>query len=293
MTEEPVQFECNAKRLYGILHRPNPDNKPEVVVMMVVGGPQTRVGSHRLYVQLARFLCRHGINVFRFDYEGLGDSEGDFVGSRQAEASIHAGMTYLRKRLTNYSKNMIWSLCDGCAPSISYAVHNQNAVDGLILCNPYVFFDDQDLSQAVLKHYYLRRLMSLDFWFKLFSLRVKYRESRLSLIETVKKSRALLKTDANANFETSKIPLSELFIDSLIKNPRPVKFILSTDDLAAQKFADFLSAHEEIKMLFTDKRLAQFFIEGADHTFTEPEKKSEMFDTTLQSIHEILRSEES
>jgi exosortase A-associated hydrolase 1 len=287
VTEEPVQFESNAKRLYGILHRPTPGIKPEVAVMMVVGGPQTRVGSHRLYVQLARFLCRHGITVFRFDYEGLGDSEGDFVGSRRAEASIHAGMTYLRNNLTNQAKSVIWSLCDGSAPSISYAARSQGAVDGLILCNPYVFSDDQDLSRAVLKHYYLQRLISLDFWIKLFSFRVKFRESGQSLLYTAKRSRSSLKTGAGAEFETRETPLSEFFLDSLIRYSGLVKFILSTDDLAAQKFADFLNAHGEIKQLVADKRLSKIFIDGADHTFTEPGKKAEMFDITLHAIHEI------
>ena len=131
----------------------------------------------------------------------------------------------------------------------------------------------------------------MEFWMKLFSFRVKLHESKKSLLETVKKSRFRSQTGAVTEFGTKKMTVAELFITSLIKYPKPVKFILSTDDLTAQKFADFLSAHGELKRLFTDKRLAQFFINGADHTFTKPEKKNEMFDTTLHAIHEILGSE--
>ena len=91
--EEAVQFSIANKKLYGILHYPS-DNMSNLIIIMVTGGPQTRIGSHRLYVQLARFLSKKNFLVFRFDYEGLGDSEGDFIGFRGAIPSINAAIDF-------------------------------------------------------------------------------------------------------------------------------------------------------------------------------------------------------
>jgi len=46
-------------------------------VLIVVGGPQYRVGSHRQFVMLARFLADHGVPCMRFDYRGMGDVSGE------------------------------------------------------------------------------------------------------------------------------------------------------------------------------------------------------------------------
>ena len=74
--ENTFSFSCEGSWLYGILSLP----KEEVAsrgVLIVVGGPQYRVGSHRQFTLLARDLAAHGVPVMRFDYRGMGDSEGD------------------------------------------------------------------------------------------------------------------------------------------------------------------------------------------------------------------------
>ena len=86
MAESAFQIDCQGSPCTGILH--HPEGEQDTAVLIVVGGPQTRVGSHRLFVHLARSLAKQGIVVFRFDYSGAGDSEGDvstFTGTRSNE----------------------------------------------------------------------------------------------------------------------------------------------------------------------------------------------------------------
>ena len=73
--ERPLAFQCKNDWLYGILSLP--EQAVARGVLIVVGGPQYRVGSHRQFTLLARHLAEHGIPVMRFDYRGMGDSEGD------------------------------------------------------------------------------------------------------------------------------------------------------------------------------------------------------------------------
>ena len=74
--EIPKVFTCEGEELLGILHLPE-EVKSEKAVLIVVGGPQYRIGSHRQFVHLARYLALQGVPVFRFDYRGMGDSGGD------------------------------------------------------------------------------------------------------------------------------------------------------------------------------------------------------------------------
>ena len=60
--------------LTGILSQP--EQASDTTVIVVVGGPQYRVGSHRQFLQLARHLARQGYPVLRFDGRGMGDSSG-------------------------------------------------------------------------------------------------------------------------------------------------------------------------------------------------------------------------
>ena len=73
-TEEIALFGCKGDTLVGILAKPETPAKTGIVV--IVGGPQYRAGSHRQFVLLSRSLAAAGYAVLRFDYRGMGDSEG-------------------------------------------------------------------------------------------------------------------------------------------------------------------------------------------------------------------------
>jgi alpha/beta superfamily hydrolase len=73
--ERAFSFRCENSWLYGIASLPEQASSRGVLI--VVGGPQYRVGSHRQFALLARHLAEHGVPVMRFDYRGMGDSVGD------------------------------------------------------------------------------------------------------------------------------------------------------------------------------------------------------------------------
>ena len=72
--EDPLSFGCGDETLIGVLARPALETRVGVVI--VVGGPQTHVGSHRQFVLLSRHLAAGGVPCFRFDVRGMGDSTG-------------------------------------------------------------------------------------------------------------------------------------------------------------------------------------------------------------------------
>jgi len=64
-------------RLFGILHQPDRPREPGLGILLLSPGVKMRVAPHRLYNKMAAGLAALGYPVLRFDFHGLGDSEGD------------------------------------------------------------------------------------------------------------------------------------------------------------------------------------------------------------------------
>ncbi|NGX53569.1 MAG: Esterase EstD [Chlamydiae bacterium] len=73
-TREWVVVENEGNKLFGVLHRPEVENPPVVVVMHGFGS--SKIGSNRCWVYLAEALSNAGVATLRFDFRGAGDSEG-------------------------------------------------------------------------------------------------------------------------------------------------------------------------------------------------------------------------
>ena len=91
--EQPVVFDCEDCRLIGIVTLP--ETTAEAGVIIVVGGPQYRAGSHRQFTLVARHLAEQGIASIRFDYRGMGDSEGDMRNFENIDSDIRAAIDTL------------------------------------------------------------------------------------------------------------------------------------------------------------------------------------------------------
>ena len=287
--EEAIQFSVADKKLFGILNTPDSNKLGDSIVLMVTGGPQTRVGSHRLYVQLSRYLEKQGVASFRFDYEGTGDSEGEWVGYRYAGPSIKAAIRYLKSSIHNYKKIIIWSLCDGATTSILYAAQYPDDVGAMLLCNPYLF-NAEGKARTILKYYYINRLFQKDFWKKVFAFHFNFKDS----MDSFKK---LLRTSNESNDEPDytldknffglkyEIPIEEVE-EALKQLKTEVTFLLSTNDLTAKQFEDFLK-NKNIKHIIKQIKIQFRYIHNADHTFSDSKSKAKVFETSCSIINSM------
>jgi len=76
--EYAVAFENAAgQTLHGVLHLPATRARSPLGVILLTPGQQCRIGPWRSYVRLARRLTGLGVPVLRFDFHGLGDSDGE------------------------------------------------------------------------------------------------------------------------------------------------------------------------------------------------------------------------
>ena len=285
--EEPVCFSCRDKRLFGILHLPDGIPAPSIIVLIVTGGPQVRAGAHRLYVNLSRFLCENNWPSLRFDYEGMGDSEGDFVGFQYAVPSINAAMNFLHNRFNTEVKFILWSLCDGATAAALYAPTHQEHINGMVLCNP-LTITDEGLARSTLKHYYVKRIFDKEFLHKLAAFKLDLRCTLKGLWRTLKDALNIGLKNRMIDRDETKQKLPDIVFHSLHNFSKPVRIILSTDDIVASNFQDELKRNRSLEKDYQRKKIINQIIQGADHTFTDPRAKKEMFSITLQSLNDIV-----
>lgn len=160
---EGITFACEGSELVGRLHHASPQRDTAVVI--VVGGPQYRVGSHRQFHLLAQHLAEAGYATLRFDYRGMGDSDGELRGFADIGPDIRAAVDALCERAPGVTRVVLWGLCDAATAAAAYAAQDRRIV-GLVLANPWVF-SEAGAAEVRVKRYYFARLASPGFWKKL------------------------------------------------------------------------------------------------------------------------------
>ena len=280
--EEAITIRVGNRFIYGILHSPDVPKPLKIVVVMVNGGPQTRVGSHRLYTHLARYLCDQHLFVLRFDYEGLGDSDGQFLGFRHAGPSIEAALDFIDSRFKKKIKKILWSLCDGASASIMFGAQYSSKVAGIIICNPYIS-DEVHSARTRLKYYYLKKSLSLDFWRRLMLFRINFLKSFKDILFFFLLSYGRF-WESNTTRWALNSNLGDEVLESMKRFNGKVGIVLSTGDLVAMEFNELLLRWKKSGDNSNWDRISLEYIKNADHTFTVPAEKKKMFALTLQMI---------
>ncbi|HEU4781116.1 MAG TPA: alpha/beta fold hydrolase [Steroidobacteraceae bacterium] len=120
--------------LFGSLHTPAKKNPKLPVVVLLSPGVKMRVGPGRLYVPLTELLTSLGHSVLRFDFYGLGDSEGELAETMLADVynNIEVGryvddtlsaLNWLQER-HGAQRFIVGGLCGGAITAILAAERN-------------------------------------------------------------------------------------------------------------------------------------------------------------------------
>lgn len=268
MTEQPLTLTCDGQRMCGILHAPGEAAQRGVV--MLVGGPQYRVGSHRQFVLTARALASDGICVLRFDHRGAGDSEGEARSFEDIANDLDSAVSALREAAPGVREVVVWGLCDAASAAALFA-HGNEHVTGVVLINPWMT-NDTTLARTYLRHYYPNRLVSPNLWAKILRGRFQFMSALKSLVQTVLAAVGRPGREepsaGDREDEHSGQSLQERMAASLHRFPGRILVILSGEDLTAREFQDVAGSDGDWQRLLSEARVTRHVLPDADHTFT-------------------------
>ena len=279
MTEHALLFPCGQDTLVGVLSLPAAPASTGVVI--VVGGPQYRVGSHRQFVLLARTLAAAGYAVLRFDYQGMGDSSGPASDFLTASPGIRAAVDILQSHVPQVEKIVLWGLCDAASAALLYMHETHDTrVAGLCLLNPWVR-SEASLARTQVKHYYTQRLMQRAFWAKLLTGKVALGALR-SLAQNLQLSRAKVSSN-NADSQ----PFQQRMATAWTGFNGYILLLLSGNDYTAKEFLEYAGTNAVWSKAFQHLHLERHDLPNVDHTFSNPIAQLQVERLTLHWIKTI------
>lgn len=269
--ETAHNFEISKEQCVGICHH----GTLPVGVLVVVGGPQYRVGSHRQFVQLSRALAKQGVGSFRFDYRGMGDSSGNKQPFDQIDDDIRAALDAY-SAITGLKRFVIWGLCDAASAAWIYS-HTDDRVEGLLLMNPWLK-NASAKGKTMLRHYYLQRLLSKTFWQKLL-------RGGVNLKASVADAKGFAK-EASAKEELVIGTYQDRMLKGAMAYQGQTCLILSGNDLTAKEFEQVAFGDKDWKKALRKKSQVHR-LKDADHTFSSLAWKQQVEKLTADFVRSL------
>ena len=276
--ERTLSFLCNDCQLYGIMSLPR--QARDRGVLIVVGGPQYRAGSHRQFTLLARHLASQGIPSLRFDYRGMGDSEGDMRSFEDIQEDLKSAIDCFFEQVPTLKEIVIWGLCDGASAATFYAGHDAR-VRGLILVNPWVRTHEGE-AKAYLKHYYTARIFSPEFRKKILTGEFEYGAAIRSVLKMMegalpgKRKAASNNKGSGQAASNAPVSLPDRVFAGLEGFKGRTLLIMSGDDLTAKEFSDLASSSAPWRRLMRSKNIQRMDLPAANHTFSRREWRDQV-----------------
>jgi exosortase A-associated hydrolase 1 len=271
--EKGIVFDCGEDRLVGVVTLPETPSGTGVLIL--VGGPQYRVGSHRQFTLLARSLGEAGIASLRFDFSGMGDSEGEkseFSGTRD---NLAAAIEAFLDAAQGVTRIVLWGLCDAASSAMMYA-HLHPQVVGMVLLNPWVHTGEY-APDVKLAHFYRPFLADRNRWRGFLSGKVRIVPA---LREVGRDTLALLDKRGSASGQ----PFVRQMLNGLKRFQHGVLIVLSEDDLTASEFSSLVANNAQWRKATSGPSIDTRTVSAADHTFSKASWKEEVSQLTIDWV---------
>lgn len=277
-------------KLFGILHEPDRDNLVggKVGINLLAPGLKNRVAPHRLNVKIARKLCELGYYVLRFDPHGVGDSEGEFMGSNEPimdlwgaiqKGSFIEDTILANEFLCSYegiSKVILIGQC-GAGVTAGIVGGRHEIVDRLILVDtPFrIFSSELELSDVIIENTstkqlvceYVNDFIRFDWMTKIFKKGINkaYLKEKVKIFKRAIISRYQRSNNVHERFNYNLSNSLLKFMD----NRKKVFFLFSENDSSLSEFnIDFKSKLLQQKYQYEDYYSINI-IDQANHIYTE------------------------
>ncbi|PHV13355.1 hydrolase 1, exosortase A system-associated [Chitinimonas sp. BJB300] len=281
--ESALTFACHDEQLVGVLASPSTAST-EIGVLILVGGPQYRAGSHRQFTLLARQLANRGYPTLRFDYRGMGDSSGSIRSFEEVDDDIAAALAAFQAGNPVVRQFVLWGLCDAASAALLYWQRTKDArIAGLCLLNPWVR-STETLARAQVKHYYLQRLLQRAFWLKL-------SRGGVAIMPSVREFlQKLTQLFASGHGVAGPVSFQQRMRMGWDSFKGEILLTLSGQDLTAKEFLEHANSALDWQGLLTRPNITRRDIPAADHTFSSALWRAEVENITADWLDEKFPS---
>jgi pimeloyl-ACP methyl ester carboxylesterase len=293
---QPVAFR-NRKglRLFGVLHTPEGSRRSDVAIILLSPGVKMRVGPQCLYRRMTELFVGLGFTVLRFDFFGLGDSEGVLPEENLKEVYGHIeigrfvddtvdAMNWMQEQYGT-KKFVVSGLCGGAITGL-LAANRDPRIAGLLglgitpllasrAADPSTYFSAGQL--AHLRQGYIKKILDPKSWLRLLSFRSDYRLIWKSILNPLKKK--LTKPAPAAPVAPVQDDASPLFppaFFAMAGSGRPMLLIFGGSDRLRWDFEEKFVARHQARLQDLEGRYDVHVIEHANHVLSFKPWQAEM-----------------
>ena len=188
----------------------------------------------------------------------------------------------LLRREPHVQQVALFGECESASGILFYAAQDAR-VCKIALANPWVRTPGVQ-AEAILKHYYLDRLRSREFWRSVRSGQYRIGHSLVSFFQvfvTFLRGRKASRATGSGQDSFDQLPLPIRTAEGLRRFRGSVLLLMSGRDLIAREFDEVTHSSKAWHGLLSDPRVARKDIADADHTFSKPAAKLEAQRTLL------------
>lgn len=300
----PVCFKNrDGLKLFGILHEPMGSNKKDIAILLLSPGIKMRVGPNLLYKTMANSFVAQGFPVLRFDFYGLGDSEGELMEEMLPDVYNHIevgryiddtfdAMDWMEKEY-GIRKFILSGLCGGAITGL-LAASKDDRVIGLLglgitpvlassAANPSRYMTVGQLED--MRKTYIKKIFNIKAWFRFLTLQSDFTVLFKSLLIPLKRKLVNLKSVSNnssAQEQDNSNPLFPSAFFSMLENRNKILLIFGGGDRLLWEFEEKFSARFQQKM----KKYCGLYeirvVEHANHVLSYKNWQQQMLDYSNQ-----------
>lgn len=244
----PVKIKNRDDRaLFGILDVPNANiGRRDCCIVFLSPGVKSRVAPHRLYLKMARSFVAMGFMVLRFDFSGLGDSEGendeanlvDLYSAVQLGKYVNDTIDVMTWMEENHQQKqfILAGLCGGAITGMHAGVQDRRVIALLSIGMP-VVLDGHAIDKRLYltprqledhRSSFLHKAFNLEAWKRLFFLQSDYKLLYLSfMVPVLKKIRSKRYDGGKRNGSAMEDNLNPLFHPHFSEFARTRKILLA------------------------------------------------------------------